>query len=321
MQPIVSVIIPTYNRANFLEKSIQSVLAQTFEDFEIIIINNYSEDNTLEVISNFKDTRIRIITFRNDGIIAKSRNQGLMHSAGKYIAFLDDDDLWLSKKLELQVDYLNKHPEYSLVYSNGWIIDVTGKRKQLFFKLGTLKQGNIFRRLVNGNFIPQLTVLMRREVFENIGFFNEDPSLKAAEDYEYWLRVALQYKIGYLDEPLAEYRVHSGGMIHTLNKAKLEQKALISLVKNFSNLSNKNKVVERIYELYCHSAVYHWKNSNKLASKEDLKKYLIWSLENFKIISMIKMLYSVIKIIFNYLYRNSKEKLKGSFSLFNRSIV
>jgi glycosyltransferase involved in cell wall biosynthesis len=117
MQPAVSVIIPTYNRANYLKKSIQSVVSQTIKDIEIIVINNYSTDNTLEVINSFYDQRIQIINFKNDGVIARSRNKGLVQSTGKYIAFLDDDDIWCPDKLELQIKYLEYHPEFCTVYS------------------------------------------------------------------------------------------------------------------------------------------------------------------------------------------------------------
>lgn len=308
MAPEVSIIIPTYNRALLLQKAIQSVLDQTFQDFEIIVVDNYSEDNTIEDVKSFKDERIKIINIRNNGIIAKSRNRGLKESRGDYIAFLDSDDMWLPEKLELQVEYLRERPEYHLVYSNTWIINENGVRKGLFLKSEYFKEGEIFDELVKSNFIPQLTVLMKREVFENIGFLNEDPSLRAVEDYEYWLRVALRYKIGFVKEPLAMYRVHSGGASHTVNGTKLSQKALSSLLSG-SSVPNKDKIVETIYGLYCYSAIYNWKTQDKLAAKEDLKKYLIWSMKNFKIINIFKVLalYLVLKMglfhLFSRLYR------------------
>ena len=297
MAPVVSVIIRTYNRALLLQKAIQSVLDQTFQDFEIVVVNNYSTDNTIEVVRSFKDERIRIINIRNEGIIAKSHNVGLKESHGDYIAFLDDDDLWCPEKLELQVEYLRKHPQYYLVYSNAWSIDENGVRKGLLLKSESFKKGEIFEELVKSNFIPQLTVLMKKEVYETIGFFNEDPSLNLVDDFEYWLRVALHYKIGFVKEPLAMYRVHSGAMGRGINFAELSQKVLSSLI-NDPFVPNKNKVVGRIYELYLPSAIYNWKNSeNKLAAKEDLKKYLIWSIKNFKVMNIFKALalYLVLK--------------------------
>ncbi|MBU4140009.1 MAG: glycosyltransferase, partial [Euryarchaeota archaeon] len=164
MQPTVSVIIPTFNRANYLKNSVQSVLSQTIKDLEIIVINNYSTDNTLEVISAFNDERIKIINFKNGGVIARSRNQGMLQSSGKYISFLDDDDLWSPDKLEIQIKYMEAHPIYGLVYSNAIIIDDDGNRKGLLIDQKKAKQGRIFLELLGGNFIPILTVLMKREL-------------------------------------------------------------------------------------------------------------------------------------------------------------
>ena len=165
MAPVVSVIIRTYNRALLLQKAILSVLNQTFQDFEIIVVNNYSTDNTIEVVRSFNDERIRIINIRNKGIIAKSHNVGLKESHGDYIAFLDDDDLWCPEKLEIQVAYLRKHPEYYLVYSNAWFIDENGVRDGVLEKSESLKDVKIFEDIVRYNCIPLLTVLMKKEVY------------------------------------------------------------------------------------------------------------------------------------------------------------
>ena len=303
MAPAVSVIIRTYNRAVLLQQAIQSVLGQTFQDFEIIVVNNSSTDNTIEVVKSFKDERIRIINTRNKGIIAKSRNVGLKESQGDYIAFLDDDDLWCPEKLEIQVEYLRKHPEYYLVYSNAWIIDETGARKGLIMDLELFKEGEIFKYLVKCNFIPQLTVLMKREVFDNIGFFNEDHSVVPVDDYEYWLRVALQYKIGFVEEPLARYRVHSGGMSRAANLAPAQQKILFSLLEDPS-VPNKNKIEERVYELYYPSAMYNWTNSANVAAKKELREYLSYNLRHANLTNVFKALR--FGVLFNFKYSNLK---------------
>jgi glycosyltransferase involved in cell wall biosynthesis len=287
MEPLVSVIIPTYNRADYLKLVLKSVLEQTYKNIEVIVADDGSTDNTAEVVADFNDPRIKYFYQRNTGLPAATRNLGLREVSGEYIAFLDSDDLWLPKKLEIQVEYLRNHPEYYLVYSNAWIIDETGARKGLIANLELFKEGEIFNNLVKYNFIPQLTVLMKRKVFEEIGFFNEDPALRAVEDYEYWLRVALRHKIGFVKEPLAMYRAHSGGMSRAANLAHAEQKILFSLLEDPS-VPNKNEIMERVYELYYPSALYNWKNSAKLTAKEDFKKYLVWSIRNFKIKDIVK---------------------------------
>ena len=297
MAPIVSVIIRTYNRALLLQKAILSVLDQTFQDFEIIVVNNYSTDNTIEVVESFNDERIRIINIRNNGIIAKSQNRGLKESRGNYIAFLDDDDLWCPEKLELQVEYLRKHPEYNIVYSNAWIIDEKGVRKRVAVKSKSFREGEIFVELTEDNFITNSTVLMNREVFEKIGFFNENPSISAENDYEYWLRVALHYKIGFVRDPLAMYRVHSEAMSRKINFAKLTQRVLSSFLDN-PLVPNKIRVEEIIYDAYFRSAVYYWRNSDKLAAMGEVKKYFVWSIRNFKIKNIIKNVIMILYLFF-----------------------
>ncbi len=202
MEPEVTVIIPTYNRADYLKKSVRSVRDQTFSNFEIIIINNYSDDNTLNVIDSFNDKRIQVINFKNNGIIARSRNQGILRARGKYIAFLDDDDLWCPDKLELQINYMRSNPDIDLVYSNSVIIDENDNKKGLLIETKTAKSGRVFLDLLADNFIAVLTVLMKREIVQENGLLDEDPSMKAVEDYEYWLRASLKFNFSYIDKTI-----------------------------------------------------------------------------------------------------------------------
>lgn len=299
MQPIVSVIIPTYNRANYLEKSIRSVLSQNILDIEIIVINNYSTDNTLEVINSFNDKRIKIIHFKNDGVIARSRNQGLVQSSGKYISFLDDDDLWCPDKLELQIEYLETHPELSLVYSNAIIIDENGTRKGYLLNQEKAKQGRVFLDLLGGNFITILTVLMRRELLESIGLFNEEPSLIAVEDYEYWMRLAFSFGFGYINKPLALYRIHSVSMSKKNSVALLRQKVLQMLLSN-RNVAEKyhDEIVRNIERLNFSASVYHWSISDRINARICAKRYVYFSLKERKLLNfaMGVLLYTVIHL-------------------------
>lgn len=301
MQPAVSVIMPTYNRANLLKNSIHSVLSQTFKDFEVIIINNYSNDNTLEVINAFNDNRIKIINYKNNGIIAKSRNQGLLHSSGKYIAFLDDDDLWFPEKLELQIKYLTSNPEIDIAYSNAMIIDEHGIRKGILNNPTRAKSGKIFLELVNDSFVPMLTVLMRKKVFETIGLLNEDLSLRAAEDYEYWLRASLKFNFGYIDKPLALYRVHSGCATMAINRPFLWQRVLQRLFVN-SDVPKKyfNNIIYKIERLDANVADYYWSISDKINAKAYAKRYFLSNLKRLKLFNFIIGVLFYVSINFSY---------------------
>ena len=207
--PKVSVIIPTYNRADLIKETIQSVFDQTFQSFEIIIVDDGSTDNTRQVVKNINSPKIKYIYQDNSGRPAHARNRALKETRGEYIAFLDSDDLWLPHKLELQVKFLDKHQDVGLVYSQAKIF---GKTKGIFAippVARFARTGWMFDELLKINFIPTLTTLVRKKCLDRIGYFDEDPGLTSIEDYELWLRLSKEYQIGFIDQLLAEYRVHS----------------------------------------------------------------------------------------------------------------
>jgi len=193
-----------------ITKAIDSVLAQTFQDLEIIVVDNYSVDNTESVVKSYKDKRIRYFKNQNNGIIAINRNYGIQESAGEYIAFLDDDDLWLPEKLEKQVKLLDADKRLGLVYSDTYVIDDKGNliKKTYFHYNIKPSRGDVFNELLVVNFIPQLTVAVRREALDKVGLF--DLKHKIAQDYDLWLRIAKCYLIDFAEQPLAKYRFYSG---------------------------------------------------------------------------------------------------------------
>ncbi len=211
--PLVSAIMPTYNHAKFIGEAIQSVLNQTYKNFELLIIDNYSEDNTGKIVTSYKDDRIKYFKFRNNGIIAASRNHGIKHAQGEYIAFIDSDDLWLPEKLEKQVIFLNKHTECFLVYSKSFLQQKNGENLYTRPKKKDLKEGKVFKELfLSNNFILILTVLMKNNIEGTPYFFDEDRDLIAIEDYDLWLNIAKTEIIGYINEPLTVYRIHEANI-------------------------------------------------------------------------------------------------------------
>ncbi len=203
----VSVIMPTYNRAHMIIEAIDSVLGQTFEDFELIVVDNYSSDNTESVIKSYRDKRIKYYKYHNHGRVSASRNYGIKKSSGEYIAFLDDDDLWMPEKLEKQVRLLNSNRELGLVYSDRYFIK-NGQTVIIEQPFGGLKpfRGNVFNEILGVCVIPTLTVMVRREVLDRVGLFNLDYII--SQDYDLWLRIAEYYPIDFTEEPLAKYRIH-----------------------------------------------------------------------------------------------------------------
>ena len=301
MQPAVSVIMPTYNRADYLKKAVQSVLNQTINNFEIIVINNYSTDDTLDVIKAFNDGRIKVINFKNEGIIAKARNQGIMQSIGKYITFLDDDDLWCPDKLELQIKYLDEHPEFDLVYSNALIIDEHGNKNGLLMNSKQAKTGRVFLNLLYENFVPILTVLMKREIFESIGPLTEDTSMIGREDYECWLRASLKYNFGYIDKPLALYRIHSEGVSMGINRPLLTQKTLRSFIINSKAPEKYHKAILcNIERLNSDVSVHYWRISDKINARMFAKKYMIFNLKKINLCNTVAGFLLYVMVNFNY---------------------
>lgn len=196
MLPLVTVIIPTYNRAAFVAEAIDSVLAQSERDFELLVIDDGSTDETQRVCEAY-GARLQYFQQEHRGVSA-ARNFGIAQARGSFITFLDSDDLWQKHKLRQQIAWLNAHPEIMLCYTNEiWIRrGVRVNQKKLHQKAG----GWIYPLCLPRCIISPSSVLMRRELFEHVGTFDE--SLPICEDYDQWLRVAARFEVGFLDEPL-----------------------------------------------------------------------------------------------------------------------
>jgi glycosyltransferase involved in cell wall biosynthesis len=205
--PRVSVLIPTRNRARLMREAIVSVLAQTFQDFEIIIIDDASEDDTQAVISSLSDVRIRYFRHATNRGEAASRNAGVAHAGGEYIAFLDDDDTWLPEKLAMQVELLDRCPaRIGGVYTAYDRVDI--KTGAIISTVPAEKRGNIYGELRAQNWVGcPSAVMVRRECFDKVGRFDEQ--IKFGVDYDMWIRISRFYDFEVLNLPLVHYAVHS----------------------------------------------------------------------------------------------------------------
>lgn len=204
---LVSVIIATFNRADFINDTVQSILEQNYSMFEIIVIDDGSTDNTKDLISRFGDKRIKYFWQENKGLPAIARNRGVSFAQGEYLAFLDSDDIWLPKKLDKQMEIIKKNPNITFVSTNAFYI--YGYKRTGIPMIKKLKTGYFS----DDNFFPvskvvQSSVLMRRDHFFAIGGFNESPDLKAIEDYDLWVRLYSKYPCFYLNKCLVGYRKH-----------------------------------------------------------------------------------------------------------------
>ena len=205
MAPLVSVIIPTYNRAAYLQKALQSVKEQTYQPLEIIVIDDGSTDDTRIMLEGC-EVQLRYIYQENKGI-SGARNTGIRNANGEYVAFLDSDDYWVPEKTAQQVALFKQHPEYGLVASRCASIRLDGSYRE---RNRPGRSGWILEDLFKANFIRTSAAMVKKECFENIGLFDEE--LKECEEYDLWLRIAAQYPMGFIDKSLAVYVDNPEGM-------------------------------------------------------------------------------------------------------------
>lgn len=213
--PFYSVIIPTFNRAHTLERALESVLAQTFKDFELIVVDDGSTDNSLEVLNRFalNPSKVKIYSQNNFGVSA-ARNFAVEKAKGEWLAFLDSDDEWLKDKLQLQYNYIQEHKklnDYPLVHGEEiWIRN--GKRvnpKKKHQKGG----GDQFAPNLKLCAISPSVAVMKRSVFHELGGFRED--YPACEDYDLWLKLTSLYEVGFIEVPLVnKYGGHADQLSH-----------------------------------------------------------------------------------------------------------
>ncbi len=206
----ISVIIPAYNAERTILETIASVQAQTFSDFEIIVINDGSTDTTLAQLGTVRDSRLRVCSFENGGL-ATARNRGIKEATGDYIAFLDADDLWMPQKLECQIEALQSYPEAGVAYS--WTTCMREEEGEtLFFKGPTAPfTGNVYPQLLLHNFVGSGScILATRPAIESVGEFDALP--KGSEDWDYYLRLAAQWPFTVVPEYHILYRQAAGSM-------------------------------------------------------------------------------------------------------------
>ncbi len=195
--PKVSVVIPTYNRLQMVKEAVESVLVQDFEDFELIVVDDGSTDGTAEAIREYGG-RVRLIEHPHNRGVSAARNTGILHSRGKYIAFLDSDDLWVKGKLKIQVNFLDENPQYPLCYTDEiWIRK--GKRVNPM-KKHSKYSGWIFEKCLPLCIISPSSAMMRKTLFQKVGLFDE--ALPVCEDYDFWLRVSVRFPIFFINKKL-----------------------------------------------------------------------------------------------------------------------
>ncbi len=262
--PLVSVIIPTFNRGWIVKEAIDSVLAQDFADFELIVVDDGSTDHTFKILEEF-ESDIRVIRQTNRGVSA-ARNCGIQASVGRWIAFLDSDDLWLPQKLSLQVDFFSSHGDAMICQTEEqWIrngVRVNPKARHHKFS------GLIFERSLELCLVSPSAVMIRKDLFDNVGLFDE--SLPACEDYDLWLRVSCRFPVYLIDTPLI---IKRGGHADQLSRAPGLDKYRIQSLHNIieSNLLSDTQRAAAVQMLKEKCRIYA--NGCRKRGRSDEAKY------------------------------------------------
>ncbi|MBV6625063.1 MAG: glycosyltransferase [Rivularia sp. (in: Bacteria)] len=260
--PCCSIIIPAYNAITYLPETLESLLNQTFTDFEVLIVDDGSYDNIIDWAAEIKDPRVRFFSQNNKGVSA-ARNLGIKQAKGEYIAFLDADDLWESTKLEKQLQLLKNNPSLGLVHTEMLVIDE--QSKSLGRKFTSNVEGDALKRLLERNTIVTSSVIVRHSCLQAVGNFDEN--LTSSEDWELWVRIASRYFIAQIKEPLVYYRQHANNT--TKNWQMLEQdlssieQVFQSVPQELSYLKQRTYAYANIYLAwkaletgYCEQAAY-----------------------------------------------------------------
>ena len=212
--PLVSVILPVYNRQSSISRAIESVLNQTYHPLEVIVIDDGSTDGTIPMLERF-GSRITVLTQAHAGAYV-ARNLGLRHARGEFVAFIDSDDAWLPDRLSSQMPLMQRQ-EVGLVFGDAIHVTLGARTRLTCFRVSPPKRGRVAGEFAWSNFVPTVSVLVRRSCLDEAGGFPLTSALSA--DYLTWFRIALRHDLDYVDAPVAEYTVHPGGMSADLGRS------------------------------------------------------------------------------------------------------
>ena len=284
--PLVSIIIPAFNAANTITDTLTSALKQTYNNIEIIIVDDNSTDATAKIVGAIS-AKFKNVTYHRNAINkgpAASRNTGILLSSGEYVALLDADDMWFPEKIEKQIDYFLSHPDVSLVFCKSKILRYDGRLDYLnmtfphdFFS----NPKNVYERLLLGNFINTLSVMVKRDVLKEAGYFDE--TLFLTEDHDLWLRILEKdFKFGFINEFLGIYRDNPIGT--SKNTAKFEKAKLDFLNKHVdNNLKLDNSFIKRCYSCaYLDIGLGYYKENDMKSARSFLIRSMNYDRTNLK---------------------------------------
>ena len=322
---MISVIIPTYNAAAYIGEAMDSVFAQTYRDYEIIVIDDGSTDETKELLEQHYPT-INYYYVENNGVSA-ARNLGIAKAQGEFIAFLDADDWWLPEKLEKQLVLFEVDKTLGLVLTENYFFTAVGlcgftNKKRL------LMQGDIVKNIFLNSYAVTSTVMVRKSVFEQVGLFEEE--LSVAEDDNLWMRIGMNYDIALVDEKLAHYRITNGSLSRNIDAVISGVGRQIEIMKErYPNLYDRlglSAVKKKYADLYFSEAYRDFSRGNYVRARQRFidsfiyyhyrPKLLFYLLSTYLPAAVIEQLKRIKRILFkkNYAGAGKHEADMGQFT-------
>jgi glycosyltransferase involved in cell wall biosynthesis len=258
-----------------LQRALATVIEQTYQNWNAIVVNNFSTDNTLDVVAKFNDPRIHCVNFRNNGVIGASRNEGIKLATGEYVAFLDSDDTWFPTKIEKCVASLENGSDL-VCHAEFWI-DESGKSRLVAY--GPSEAATHHNLIYKGNRISTSATMVRATLLKEVNGFDVSPELISTEDYDLWIRLAAKSsKFAFIDEPLGEYHRHDNNVSANIEKHLMAELAL--LAKHFSANTRYENVIARrrrtALAYYGAGRSLHRTSKHFLALKKYAHSLIIW---------------------------------------------
>ena len=295
--PLVSIVIPTYNHAKFISKALKSVIDQTYKNWEAIIIDNESVDETYKLINNFNDSRIKYFKISNDGVIAKSRNLGINEAKGEWIAFLDSDDWWTKDKLEVCLSKIAKNVDF-IHHATEYVIKSKSFLKKKIIKGREFKKPILNDLLIGtitkGSQISNSSVIVRKNTLIKIGGLNENKILVGSDDYDTWLRIAqITDQFLYVNKKLSYVLFHDA---RTSNKKDMSIPQRLA-VRDFMYLFDKQQKLNLEIKFRYISGSYNYLNNNSEKAKKDFMFVIRNGVIRLKLRSLLMIILIILKNI------------------------
>ena len=236
--PLVSIIMNCHNGEKFLQEGVKSIINQTYKNWELIFLDNISNDNSKKIIKSFDDIRVKYFRTKKFLTLYYARNLAIKKAKGKYICFLDVDDFWTKDKLKKQIFFFLKNINYKILYSNYFVLDEKRKTKTKKIKKKNLSNTNITQKFLSNYDVGILTLMIEKSVFKKYKFNNK---YNIIGDFDFMIRASLKLKIGYIQKPLGYYRVHD---LNFSKNALLQKNELHDWIK-----LNKTKLIKLSFSI------------------------------------------------------------------------